>query len=421
MAKLDKQTRLVLSLSALGGGLEMYDFTLYLLFAHVLAQLFFPKENALAGLLGVFAIFAIGYLVRPIGGMILGHIGDVWGRKKTFIISALLMAISTVLIACLPTYERAGIVAPVLLVLLRILQGLSVGGEVPGALVFSCEHMTPNQRGFAGGFLFMGINFGITFGALVVLLCHHFYSHDQLIKGIWRIPFIIGGILGVVSFYLRKRVHETPVFSNYLKEETTYIKRQIPFLTLLKSHKRYTLKGFIITWMGANCTVSIFLYLPTYLGGVYSTLTIAWLNFISLILLSLLNMIGGIWSDRWGRSKTLLIVTIGLLAVIYPSFVIIHQGYIGALIAGMGLICLITGLIIGIYPTLLTELFPVNVRYTGVAISYNIGFALAGLGPLITTLLKQILPLAIASCLYILIATVLAIAMLVFFKPSSNY
>jgi MFS family permease len=401
-------------LSALGGGLEMYDFTLYMLFAPILAELFFPKEDPLAGLLGVFAIFAIGYLVRPIGGLILGQIGDVWGRKKTFIVPALLMAFSTVLIACLPTYQQLGVGATFLLVLLRIFQGLSVGGEIPGALVFSCEHIAPGRRGFAGGFLFMGINFGITLGALMSLGFHHFYSDEQLLHHLWRIPFVVGGLLGFVSFYLRHRVHESPVFARYLREEESHMKNRIPFLTLI-TYKIQVLKAFIITWMGALCIVGIYLYLPTYLKDVYSSADIALINFILLIAFSILIVFAGYWSDRHGRAYTLVIFSIMLLLCVYPAFALIHSGALGALLLGLVLLCISTAGITGIYPTLLTELFPVGIRYTGVAMSYNIGFALAGLAPLLTTLLKQCIPLAWASCLYLLIVT--ALAVLVLLRP----
>lgn len=419
MAKLDKETRLVLGLCALGGGLEMYDFTLYMLFASILAGLFFPKEDPLAGLLGIFAIFAVGYLVRPIGGLILGQIGDIWGRKKTFIISALLMAFSTVLIACLPTYKAIGVGATFLLVALRVFQGLSVGGEIPGALVFACEHVPPHKRGFAGGILFMGINLGITFGALVSLVCHHLYTEQQLLAGSWRIPFVIGGALGLVSFYLRRRVHESPVFARYLKEEARHIERRIPFMTLVKSYKMHALKGFIITWMGALCIVGFYLYLPTYLKGFYNEAYVANINFFILIAFSILIVIAGHYSDKNNRSRLLLMFSLAFLIVAYPAFALLHTGNFLALLAGLVLLSVTTAGITGIYPTLLTELFPVGIRYTGVAMSYNIGFALAGMAPFLTTLLKQILPVEFASCLYLMIAT--AAAVLVLLKPMTRH
>src|ERR1700738_5288271 len=202
-----------LSLAALGGALEFYDFIIFVFFAPVIGQLFFPPGVPdWLRQLQTFGIFAAGYLARPVGGIVLAHFGDLSGRKRMFMLSVLMMAVPTLLMGLAPTYVDWGISAPVLLLILRLLQGAAVGGEVPGAWVFVSEHVPPSRVGLACGVLTAGLTGGILLGSLVATTLNMVMPPEQLTAYGWRIPFLLGGAFGLMSMYLRYLLTETPVF-----------------------------------------------------------------------------------------------------------------------------------------------------------------------------------------------------------------
>src|ERR1700751_2499557 len=202
-----------LCLATLGGILEFYDFIIFVFFANTIGELFFPPEIPdWLRQFQTFAIFAVGYLARPLGGIIMAHAGDLRGRKQMFTLSIFLMALPTLGIGLLPNYAKLGIWAPVLLLLLRILQGVAVGGEVPGAWVFVSEHVDPSQVGLACGILTGGLTGGILLGSLVATCLSMVMTHGELATYGWRIPFLLGGAFGLLSMHLRRLLAETPVF-----------------------------------------------------------------------------------------------------------------------------------------------------------------------------------------------------------------
>lgn len=212
-ARLGRSDMRTLGLSALGGALEFYDFIIFVYFVVVLGSLFFP-----AGIpdwlvqLQAFGIFAAGYLARPLGGIVLAHFGDTLGRKRMFTLSIFLMALSTFGIACLPTFASIGYAAPLLLLLMRVLQGAAIGGEVPGAWVFVAEHVPANRVGLACGILTAGLTAGILIGSLVATGINRSLTAEQIHDFGWRIPFLLGGVFGFFAVYLRTWLEETPVF-----------------------------------------------------------------------------------------------------------------------------------------------------------------------------------------------------------------
>src|SRR5476651_30068 len=202
-----------LSLAALGGALEFYDFVIYVFLASEIGRLFFPADMPdWLRQLQTFGIFAAGYLARPLGGIVMAHFGDLLGRKRMFMLSIFLMAVPTLAIGLLPTYAVIGIWAPLLLLALRVLQGAAIGGEVPGAWVFVSEHVPPRRVGFACGTLTAGLTGGILLGSLVAAAVTRSYAPAELLAEGWRVPFILGGVFGLVSVWLRQYLHETPVF-----------------------------------------------------------------------------------------------------------------------------------------------------------------------------------------------------------------
>ncbi|WP_375781607.1 MFS transporter, partial [Aeromonas enteropelogenes] len=211
---LNRQDYKTLSLAALGGALEFYDFIIFVFFAVVIGELFFPADiPEWLRQFQTFGIFAAGYLARPLGGIIMAHFGDLIGRKRMFTLSIIMMALPTLLIGLLPTYAALGIAAPLLLLLLRILQGAAIGGEVPGAWVFVAEHVPTRRIGLACGTLTAGLTAGILLGSLVATAINRSMNPSDVSEWGWRLAFVLGGIFGIVAMYLRRWLHETPVFA----------------------------------------------------------------------------------------------------------------------------------------------------------------------------------------------------------------
>ncbi len=381
-----KKITKIVFLSALGGALEFYDFVIFVLFAGILSKLFFPEENHLAALMGIFAIFAIGYLIRPIGGILFGHFGDKKGRKATFVISVGLMAIPTFLIGLLPSSHDIGITATILLVMLRILQGLAVGGEVPGALTFAAEHATVQYRGLICGFIFFGLNMGIILGSVINALLTYTLTQEQLLHWGWRLPFLFGGLLGIVSYYLRKHMHETPIF----QQLTITKKSNFPLKDTLKNEFKSLFFGTMLTWLEAVVVCLLYLYLPTYFKDIlhYPKKSVDLYNTSSLILFSCFIVFAGGLSDRIGRKLIIAIGAVGLLLLAYPLFYFAISKNFPLVILTMIVISMLAGCISGGVPCVLIDMFPPRVRYTSIAVVYNVGFAIfGGLSPLLATYL----------------------------------
>lgn len=392
----------IVFLSALGGALEFYDFVIYAIFAPVISQVFFPKTNALASLMGVYAIFAIGYLIRPLGGVVFSHFGDKYGRKQTFVCSVMLMAIPTFLIGLLPSSNSVGLVASCLLILLRLLQGLSIGGEIPGAITFTCEHVSNRYRGLTCGILFASFDVGIILGSCISLLLYTWLTHEQILAWGWRIPFLFGGLLGVVSFYLRKKMTESPLFISF---QHASAREKMPLMEALTEHWPAILQGICITWLGSVVINLLFLYMPTYLTTIlsYPNTQVALYNTLN-ILLHGFALIAISWlSDSIGRRPILMAGALGFVLLSYLLFACLAQQTTGNLIAGMLMISLLGSCMI--YPCVLVELFPTSIRYTGIAISYNVGFAVfGGLTPLIVTYLIKSTDNILAPSFYLILS-----------------
>ncbi|MCE0721862.1 MULTISPECIES: MFS transporter [Legionella] len=402
---LSRDNRKIIFLSSLGGALEFYDFIVYVFLASELSQLFFPKSNHLASLMGVYAVFALGYLVRPLGGIIFSHFGDTYGRKTTFVITLILMVLPTFLIGLLPTHETIGIGAPVLLILLRLMQGLSVGGEIPGAITFAAEHVSPKYRGLACAIIFFGINFGLVLGSGICVLLMMTYSHEQILSWAWRLPFLLGGILGIISIGLRKKLTETPVF----KLSNHAVRPKFPIFELFRNYRLELFQGVALTWLDAVITCLLFLYLPTYLTSIlhYSKETINIINTFALILSSILFVGLGWLSDHFGRRIFLLIGSFSFIFLGYAFFYLLALQQVSYVVIVMIAVSLLSACISGIYTCTIIELFPTTVRYTGMALSYNIGYAIfGGLTPLIATSLIDITGNILSPSFYLIISAI---------------
>lgn len=400
---LSSQEKKIILLASLGGALEFYDFIIYVIFAPIISRTFFPETDQLASLMSVYAIFAIGYVVRPLGGIAFSHFGDKYGRKKTFIFSVMLMAVPTFLIGLLPTYQQMGLIASLLLIAMRLLQGLSIGGEIPGALTFTCEHVNARHQALACGIIFSFLNFGIFLGACISLLLNHVLNEQQLLAFGWRIPFLIGGILGVFSFYIRRQMTESPLFIAFQNQEK---KARVPLVEAITHYWPQIIQGLALTALGAVMINLIFLYMPTYLSSIlaYPKQQANALSTLNLMFYSLLLIVTCWLADQVGRKRVLLMGSIGFMLCSYFLFTLLAYQTTAALISALFILALLSSCIM-VYPSFLVELFPTSVRYTGIAIAYNLAFAcFGGVTPLIATYLVKSTGHVIAPSYYLMLS-----------------
>jgi MHS family proline/betaine transporter-like MFS transporter len=405
---------------AVGNLLEWYDFGLFGFFAPVLARQFMPAENRLAALLGTFGVFAIGFLVRPLGGIMLGYVGDRLGRKRALELSVLLMAGSTTLLGLLPTYAAIGVAAPLLLTLARLLQGLSGGGEFIGSMSFLAEHAPPGRRGFVGSWSSFSAVLGALLGSGTAALSTGLLSEEQLAAWGWRWPFLAGLLIGVLGFWLRMGVQESPSF---LKAQETGELAPNPLAETLRNDR-----GAIATTLGLTAFIAVgyylpFVWLPTWLAHVNrphlaESQALA-ANTIALVVLLLLTPLTALVSDRVGRKPMFLAAALGYAILSYPVFLLMTAGTFGSALVG-GLVFAACGsLFAGCMAATMVELFPTRTRYTGVAIGYNGGQALlGGTAPLVGTALIHLTGDALAPAYYLMAWAVVGGVACLFIKAS---
>ncbi|MDQ7958415.1 MAG: MFS transporter [Rhodocyclaceae bacterium] len=378
-----------LALSALGGTLEFYDFVIYVFFAAVLGGLFFPADMPdWLRQLQTFGIFAAGYLARPVGGIVIAHFGDLLGRKRMFTLSIFLMALPTLVIGLLPTYATLGVAAPLLLLAMRVLQGAAIGGEMPGAWVFVGEHVPAHRYGFGVGTLTSGITGGILLGSLVAVAINTHYTPAEVGDFAWRIPFILGGVFGLVSVYLRRFLHETPVFRELADRRS--VARELPLKTILREHRGPSVFVALLTWVLSAAIVVVVLYTPTYLQKVHHIPAALALeaNALATLTLTIGCVIVGWACDRIGTRATMLIGWAGLFVTAY----LFYRGLPGtpqSLFWHYGLVGLFVGTIATV-PIAGVRAFPAPVRFSGLSFAYNMSYAVfGGLTPIILTLWLQ--------------------------------
>ncbi|AOY01981.1 MFS transporter [Jeongeupia sp. USM3] len=383
-----------LTLSALGGALEFYDFVIYVFFAAVIGTLFFPPDMPdWLRLLQTFGIFAAGYLARPLGGIIIAHFGDKLGRKKMFTLSIFLMAVPTLAIGLMPTYASIGIAAPLLLLLFRVMQGAAIGGEVPGAWVFVAEHAPANRTGIAVGTLTAGLTAGILLGSLVAAAINTRYSPEDVSGYAWRIPFILGGVFGFFAVYLRRFLEETPIFKELHAQKA--IADELPLKATLRNHIGAVVVTMLLTWVLSAAIVVVVLFTPTYLQKVHHIAPALALqaNSIATLALTFGCVVFGWAADRFGARNTMLAGFAGLLASSYHFYTGL-PGDANSLLLNYGLTGFFVGAIATV-PFVAVRAFPAAVRFTGLSFSYNVAYAIfGGLTPMLLTLWLQKDPLA---------------------------
>jgi len=381
-----------LLLASLGGALEFYDFVIYVYFARSIGQLFFPAD--MPGWLTdlqTYGIFAAGYLARPLGGIVMAHFGDRLGRKRMFTLSVFLMAVPTMLVGLLPTYALLGYGAPVLLLLMRVLQGAAIGGEVPGAWVFVSEHVPNKHVGLACGMLTGGLTSGILLGSIAATTVNVNLPPQEVLSFGWRIPFLLGGLLGLLAVYLRSYLEETPVFKEIAALKK--LSEGLPAAQVLREHKGAVVISIVITWMLTAAIVVMILMTPSLLPKLFAIPQALALqgNTAATLALSISCVLVGMACDRWGPAPVSIIGAVGLAA---SSFAL-YSAAPGSPDLVIPLYA-VTGFFVGsisVVPVVMVRAFPAAVRFSGISLSYNLSYAIfGGLTPTVIPLLVGISP-----------------------------
>lgn len=415
--RLTPATIRTLTLASLGGALEFYDFVVFVFFTGVIGKLFFSASLPdWMREIQTFGIFAAGYLARPLGGVVIAHFGDTHGRKRMFTFSILLMAIPTLLIGCLPTYRTAGVVAPLLLLTMRVLQGVAIGGEAPGAWVFVAEHAW-QRVGLAIGLLTGGLSLGILLGSLVALGLNVTFSQAEIASGFWRLPFVLGGVFGLIAMYLRSWLNETPVFEEM--RQRAALSRELPLRAVLKSHRRAVATSVISTWMLTAAIVVVILMTPLLLQNHFGLAPreIQTANLVGTAALCLSTVAVGAATDQFGIRRVSMPILLLMIAATYGLYFGAEHAP-SALLPLYGLAGIGAGGVV-LTPILMIRAFPPQVRFTGVSFSYNIAYAVfGGLTPLVVSWLARADRFSPAH--YIAVVTMLGLAA-TFMTPTDGF
>ena len=373
--------------------MEWFDFGVYGFVAYALGKVFFPGADPSVQMVAALATFSVPFLIRPLGGLFFGMLGDKYGRQKILAITIVIMSISTFCIGLIPSYDTIGIWAPILLLICKMAQGFSVGGEYTGASIFVAEYSPDRKRGFMGSWLDFGSIAGFVLGAGVVVLISTIVGEANFLDWGWRIPFVFSAVLVLIGLYVRVSLHETPVFAKVAAAKKQV---KVPLGTLLTKHVRVTVLGTFIML----ATYTLF-YIMTVYSMTYSTAAapvglglprneVLWMLMMAVIGFGVMVPIAGLLADKFGRRTSM--ITITTLIILFALFVfppLLGSGSPALVMAYLLIGLSLMGLTFGPMGALLPELFPTEVRYTGASFSYNVSSILgASVAPYIATWLQ---------------------------------
>ena len=378
MLRISSSQKITLVVS-LGSALEYYDFVVYGMMSQYLSKVFFVDKGGLSPILLTLSIFAVGYIARPLGGTIAGIIGDMYGRQKVFLFLTTLMACSTLAIGLLPDYSSVGVLSAMLLTLCRVVQGISFGGELAGATTIVGEFGNQGSRSSKMSYILSSTAIGAISATFTLYLLTKFLSHELIMDWGWRIPFLVGGMLGGILWYMRKDIVESPAFNKNSNIITTNLK---DFFLKVKEYRMQLPLGMFLTCF-VSSLVLLNLYFPFYIGEilkidvhlVYQSIT------VSLVFSGLIMPVVGKIADNFSKISMGLLITFLYIFLNIPMFFLITKGSLYTLICYMILHQLFIAAYSVCYFPILFELFPVNIRYTGVALCYNVVYALMGFLP----------------------------------------
>lgn len=409
--------------AALGNAMEWFDFGVYGYLAVTIGQVFFPSSNPTAQVIAAFVTFTVAFLVRPLGGLVFGPLGDRYGRQKVLAFTMVLMALGTFSIGLIPAYERIGIWAPVLLLLARVVQGFSTGGEYGGAATFIAEYSTDRNRGLMGSWLEFGTLGGYIAGAGTVTALHMLLSSEQMLDWGWRIPFLVAGPLGLLGLYMRMKLEETPAFRVFAEEAEKREHDRPGLGALFQVHGRQLLvcMGLVLVF---NVTDYMLLtYMPSYLSVTMGYAESKGLLLIIIVMLVMmpLNIVGGVFSDKLGRRSMIIGACIALLVLAIPCLLLVGSGhdgliFLGLMLLGLALVCFTSSM-----PSTLPALFYTPVRYSALSIAFNVSVSLfGGTTPLVTAWLVERTGDPLVPAYYLMGAAVIGLVTMLFVKETAG-
>lgn len=405
--------RRVIAAAAIGNFVEWFDFAVYGFLATVIARQFFPHDDPQAALLETFAVFAVAFALRPLGGLFFGRLGDRLGRKRTLAITILLMAGATTVVGLLPVHERIGVWAAVALTLARCVQGFSAGGEYAGACAFVMEHAPVGRRATLGSLVPVSTFSAFALAAVTAWALDAALGADAMSAWGWRIPFLAAAPLGLIGLYLRSRLGESPAFHAHQHQQGTAATHHAPVLEALRSHSAVIacLSAFISVTALSFYTFTT--YFATYLqveGGMQRAQALG-VTVIALCIAVALCPLAGRYADAVGRRRTMQTVCGLVLVTVYPSFALAHGGSLPLAILGVSLQALAAVLSGVVTVALLSESFPTRIRYTASAMAYNLAYTVfGGTAPLMATWLIARTHSHLAPAFYLMVVALLALA-----------
>jgi MHS family proline/betaine transporter-like MFS transporter len=403
------QSRRAVTAAVIGNVLEWYDFAVYGYVAAIIGRNFFPGTDETTELLKAFLTFGLGFVARPIGGIVIGRMGDTHGRKAALLLTIFLMAVGTVLIGILPTYASIGFAAPALLLLARLMQGFSTGGEWGGSTAFIVEWAPKGRRGLFGSFQQMSVVAGLLLGSAFAALLNTVLTPAQMGDWGWRIPFLVGGLLGPIGIYMRRTIDETPAYAKVVSVSTAPETGPSGLALAARAF------GFTIVW--TVCFYVLLTYMPSWTAK-YMNLTPAaalWSNSIGLIALIIGIPIFGHLSDRVGRRPLLLTCCIAFVILPWPLFVFLSSGNVPYVV--LVLIQIAIALLISLYsgagPAAIAEIFPTRRRSTWMTTGYALSVAIfGGSAPYLSIWMIQRFGTPIAPVYYLIVAAVISTAVI---------
>ncbi|KOF52295.1 MULTISPECIES: glycine betaine/L-proline transporter ProP [unclassified Achromobacter] len=414
--------------AALGNAMEWFDFGVYGFVAFALGKVFFPDAAPAVQTIAALGTFSVPFLVRPLGGVFFGVMGDRFGRQKVLSLTIIIMAISTFCIGLIPSYESIGLWAPILLLACKLAQGFSVGGEYTGAAIFVAEYAPDRRRGFLGSWLDFGSIAGFVLGAGLVVLLQSILGEQTFLDWGWRVPFFVAGPLGLLGLYLRHAAEETPAFAQQLElmeQEDRDAVQERPRISFREIFSKYRKALLICIGMVLVTNITYYMlltYMPTYLSGSlgYSEQHGVLIIVVVMIGMLFVQPVVGFFSDKVGRKPFLFVGSLGLLALSVPAFHFIGSDNTGLIFLGLLFIAVLLNCLTGVMASTLPALFPTRIRYSALASSFNVAIIVAGLTPTVAAWLVEETENLMMPAFYLMVAAVIGIVTSFFLPETAN-
>ncbi len=414
-----RQRRAAIMAGVIGNVLEWYDFAVYGYFVPVISQLFFPNQTPLVSLLLTFSVFGVGFVMRPVGSVVFGQYGDRHGRKRALSAVIFLMAASTFMVGLLPTYASIGVLAPLLLVVARLAQGLSGGGEWGGAAAYLVEYALPGKRGLTGSWQQVSVGCGFLLGSLTAAVLTTWISPADMLAWGWRIPFLLGVLVGIVGAIMRWRLDDTPKFAEL---ESHGQVASSPLREAFTTFRKPTLIAFGITLHNTVGYYAVLIYLTTWLTNIVKMPrgTALWIGTACLLAFVVAVPVMGALSDRIGRRPLFIASCVGYVVLAYPLFLLASTGVPAYAFAAQLVLVLLLALYAGPGPAVYCELFPTRVRYTALSVGYNIPVAIfGGFAPFIATWLIQSTGNPLSPAFYVIAASLVTLITMIWVEETA--